>query len=518
MKQAKSIFLVFLAINCFNLSNGQKLNENLDKGREVLRSIEKNTEHYFELTMEKGEFALVNLEQKGIDLMVITYDPNEKKIEEFDSPNGSFGNELIVIDAYKSGKYLIKILPLGEIKKEKKGSYAIKLISQSNSIVSHLDKNFELIGKDNYLPGFFVSILNDEKILYTNGQGFANIKDQKPYTIHTIQQIESISKTFLGLSVMLLVEQGKLDLDKDINEYLPFKVNNPFFTEEPITIRHLATHTAAISDRDDFHQKFYWIENKDVFSLNKNKYIHKERRKFYKSIFKNKKLSMEDFIKSYLVSNGKNYSKKNFLKQKPSTAWFYSNIGATLAAYIVQLVSEQSYDNFVEEHIIDALKLKHTTWGYNLEKQSFNALKYGGGKYEYPRITGPTYPDGGIYSNTIDLANYLMHWIKGYSGESTLLKKSSYQDIMKIQFEEKKGKYKGVKNGLFWWIFGGNRMGSNGGDMGSNSNMFFNPKLGVGYTSLQNVQSNESDGGSIQTDRIKKILNRYLKFFSVDKE
>ena len=503
---------------CFNLSNGQNLNESLDKGREVLRIIEKNSAHHYELTMEEGEFALINLDQKGIDLKVITYNPNKKIIEEFDSPNGAFGSEIIVIDAQKSGKYVIKILPLGEIKKEEKGPYAIKLISQSNSIVSHLDRCFNLIGRANYLPGFFVSILNDEKILYTNGQGYANIKDQIPYTVNTIQQIESISKTFLSLSIMVLVEQGKLDLDKDINEYLPFKVNNPYFPEKPITIRYLATHTATISDRVDFHEKFYWMENKDVFLLHKNKYIHKERRKYYKSILNNKKLSMEDFIKSYLISSGKNYSRKNFLKQKPGIVWLYSNIGATLAAYIVQLVSKQSYDNFVEEHIIDALKLEHTTWGYNLKDQSLSALKYGGGKHEYPRVMGPTYPDGGIYSNTLDLANYLMHWIKGYAGERTLLKTSSYQDIMKVQFEEKNGNFKGIKNGLFWWIFGENRMGHNGGDLGSNSNMFFNPNLGVGYTSLENVQYNESDGGSIQTNRIKKILNRYLKFFSVDKD
>jgi len=515
MKKTKLIVLLFLMGWYSNLSYAQKINKNLIVDEEVLKTIEIRAEHQYKVLMQKGHFGLINLQQKGIDVKVIIYDPNEKEIEVFDSPNGAFGSELIVIDANISGLYTLKVIPLQENKK--KGSYTIKLVSKTNTINLHLDKSFKLIGDNNYLPGFFVSIINDEEILYTNGQGFANIEAQIPYTVNTIQQIESISKTFLGLSIMLLVEEEKLDLDRDINTYLPFKVTNPYFLNIPITIRNLATHTASINDYNNLHESLRWIENKDVFYQNKKKYVHKERRKYYKSLLKNKKLSMEDFLKSYFDTKGKNYSNKNFLKLKPGGAWFYSNIGATLAAYIVQRVSRQPYHEFVEKNIITALNLKHTSWGYNPDLYAKQAVKYGGGKNEYPRIVGPTYPDGSIYSSTADLSQYLMHWMKGYRGKSLFLKSESYQDIMTVQFEETKGQFKSLKNGLFWWIFPENRMGSNGGDMGTNANMFFCPNLNVGYTSLENMQYSESDGAVNQSIQIKKIITRYLKHFSSSK-
>ena len=79
------------------------------------------------------------------------------------------------------------------------------------------------------------------------------------------------------------------------------------------------------------------------------------------------------------------------------------------------------------------------------------------------------------------------------------------------------GLYKGIKNGLFWWIFNQNRMGHNGGNMGSNANMFFYPDLNVGYTSLENMSSRESDDAVIQSMNIKNMLTRYLKYFSDNK-
>ncbi|MFK7812104.1 MAG: serine hydrolase domain-containing protein [Maribacter sp.] len=513
MTTTKLILSLFTIIFYVNESNAQVSKERLIVGNRFQSEIKLGSEYRYELPLGKGQFALIDLEQKGVDVKISTCAPDGKVIEEFDSPNGAIGNEIILIDATESGLYTLEVTPLEEKAKKKKGKYSIELIATNKTINSHLDSSFELVESSNYLPGFFVSIINNEKVLYTNGQGFANIKDQIPYTKNTIQQIESISKTFLGLAIMLLVEEGKLDLDGDINEYLPFKVRNPHFLETPITLRQLATHTAAIDDREK-QDNFAWIENKEIFDENKAKYIHKKRRKYYQSLLNNTEITMKDFLKSFFVPNEKNYSKNNFLKNKPGEQWYYSNIGATLAAYIIELVSKQPYSEFVEQRVISPLKLQHTTWGYGLGKDAIHALKYGGGKNEYPRITSPTYPDGGIYSSTNDLSKYLMHWIKGYSGKKALLESSSYKELMNVQFEATDGQFKGIKNGLFWWIFKENRMGHNGGNMGSNANIFFYPELGVGYTSLENMSYGESEGAMLQSDRIKQILNRYLKYFS----
>ena len=73
------------------------------------------------------------------------------------------------------------------------------------------------------IPGMAVAIVNKDQILYKNQFGYADISVKKPYTQNTSHNIGSTSKTFIGVAIMQLVEQGKVDLDTDINDYLPFK-------------------------------------------------------------------------------------------------------------------------------------------------------------------------------------------------------------------------------------------------------------------------------------------------------
>ena len=369
------LLLLFISLFVYMLpTNAQKLKGNLLVGSKTKSNIQINDLHKYNVFMKKGEFGLINLIQKGMDVKIVTYNPDGKEIEEFDSPNGSFGNELILIDANQSGTYVLKVIPLAEDKEEKSGSYTLELISKNENINSHLDEGFELISDGNYLPGFFVSIVNDKKIIYTNGKGFANIKEQIPYTVNTIQQIESISKTFLGLSIMLLVEEGKLDLDKDINTYLPFKVRNPFFPRKSITLRHLATHTASIDDRE-LHEKISWIENKEVFLKNKDKYIHEERRVFYESIMSNTEISMEAFLKSFFIPKEEakglslsdksvrtrivNDSLKGALKANPSPIYdkaFTNRITTGTIEDDLHLIADSDW---IIEVVVENLEVKH---------------------------------------------------------------------------------------------------------------------------------------------------------------
>ena len=97
------------------------------------------------------------------------------------------------------------------------------------------------------------------------------------------------------------------------------------------------------------------IEDKDV--LKKNDYP-KEMKKVLKKLVKNENITMQDFIKNMLVKKGCWYKKKNFFKRKPGEEWFYSNVGASVAAYIVELVSKTPYDEFVKSRILKPSNLK----------------------------------------------------------------------------------------------------------------------------------------------------------------
>lgn len=99
------------------------------------------------------------------------------------------------------------------------------------------------------IVGVGAAIILDKKIVWQRGYGFADKERALPFTKDTIINIGSVSKTVTGAAVMRTVQDGKLSLDANVNEYLPFNVSNPRFPDAPITIRQLATHTSSITDR-----------------------------------------------------------------------------------------------------------------------------------------------------------------------------------------------------------------------------------------------------------------------------
>jgi CubicO group peptidase (beta-lactamase class C family) len=106
-----------------------------------------------------------------------------------------------------------------------------------------LDLNLTELYKKSNLPGFSLSIVDNNNILYQKCFGFANKETQIPYSNKTIQPIASISKTFIAVSVMKAIEMGYFTMETNINDILPFQVVNPHFPDESLKIKHLVTHT-----------------------------------------------------------------------------------------------------------------------------------------------------------------------------------------------------------------------------------------------------------------------------------
>src|SRR5262245_56680840 len=97
------------------------------------------------------------------------------------------------------------------------------------------------------IPGAVVAIVKDGQTLFAKGYGYADVAAKRPVSVDaTLFRIASISKLFAWTAVMQLVEQGKLDLDRDVNEYLDFRI--PATYPQPITLRHLMTHTAGFQE------------------------------------------------------------------------------------------------------------------------------------------------------------------------------------------------------------------------------------------------------------------------------
>ena len=112
------------------------------------------------------------------------------------------------------------------------------------------------------VPGLAAAIVKNGKVIWTGAYGWANRAQKILVTDDTLFQVASVSKPVTACAVMQLVEQGKLSLDADVNEVLPFPVRNPKHPKVPITLKHLLTHTSGIRDNWNLLEDT-WVKNGD---------------------------------------------------------------------------------------------------------------------------------------------------------------------------------------------------------------------------------------------------------------
>lgn len=375
---------------------------------------------------------------------------------------------------------------------------------------------FNDITKNGVFNGFAVSIVNEKGTLYQKGFGFADIKNRKKYTDSTIQNIASISKTFIGVALIKAQELGKLKLDDPINKYLPFKVFNPNFINTEITIRHLATHTSSIADNDYYTSKdFYLKENQDLNGMDL---------RFYNKLVFNQAdsiISLEDFLRNLLSEKGKWRTKDSYFKYKPGTIFEYSNTGATLAAFIIENATGEQFDKFTTKHILKPLKMTASGWDFkDVNIKNYSRL-YKDANTLLPYYRMITYPDGNFITSVNDLSLYLSEFIKGYNGNGTILSKQSYKVLFTPQLEAKnfierddKNPYNDEYNMSIFIGFGPTGyIGHTGGDPGVVTYMFFNPKNNLGRIMIFNTNISDSTGNNT-FNKIWDVLEKYQTKFT----
>jgi CubicO group peptidase (beta-lactamase class C family) len=116
--------------------------------------------------------------------------------------------------------------------------------------------------KEAKVPGLAALVIRDGNVAWSGYYGWANVETRTPVSRDTRFQLASVSKTVTACAIMQQVEQGKLDLDADINSVLPFTVRNPGHPDRPITLRHLLTHSSGIKDNWDLLEDT-WVKNGD---------------------------------------------------------------------------------------------------------------------------------------------------------------------------------------------------------------------------------------------------------------
>lgn len=237
------------------------------------------------------------------------------------------------------------------------------------------------------IAGGVVVLVKDGKILFAQGYGYADVATRRPVIAdQTLFRIGSVSKTFTWTAVMQLVQAGKLKLNADVNDYLDFKI--PEKNGGPLTLRDLLTQTPGFEDtaRDEFLSS-----PSKLFPL--GEYVKKD-------------MPTRIFPPGKIVA--------------------YSNYGATLAGYIVQRVSGEPFDQYVEDHIFKPLGMGHSTFAQPLPQGLAPYMSVGyhsaSDKKIIPFESIEVGPAGSLTASGTDMAHFMIaHLDNGqYNGTSIL--------------------------------------------------------------------------------------------------
>jgi CubicO group peptidase (beta-lactamase class C family) len=343
----------------------------------------------------------------------------------------------------------------------------VSTANAAQSLDSFIAKKMEETG----IMGLGAAIIIDGKVAWTKGYGFADAAKGVAFTPDTVMNIGSISKTFTGVALMRAVQEGKLSLDENINAYLPFKVVHPHFPNEAITLRQLATHTSGISDRWTVYRNAYHYGGDAPQPLG-------------------------EFLKGYFVPGGSDYATENFVNAKPGTHREYSNIGAGLAGYIVELAVGEKLNTYTRRHIFTPLGMNSSGWFLSEVAPAKHAQLYvaqNGFTIPIPQYGLTTYPDGGVRTSVSDLSRFFAALLNdGVHDGVRILDAKSVQEMIRFQYNEANKpvnvSLSKENAGIFWstkWSV--TRIGHGGSDPGLKTEMLANLSKDTGVILFTNT-------------------------------
>lgn len=355
--------------------------------------------------------------------------------------------------------------------------YSSLLYSQSRN--ENMEKELEKIYKNSDFPGFAVGIIKNDSIIFSKAYGFANVKKKELFTENTIIPIASVSKTLIAFSLAKAMELGYFDEETPINDILPFQIINPHQANDIIKVKHLFTHTSTIIDNEITFLNAYQLSKKPSVSLGA-------------------------FLQSCLDANGDLYSLNNYDTSKVGSTYIYSNIASALAAYLIEVKSKMTFDEFTQKYIFNPLNLETMHWFYDDNKSKDYAGLYEINVPDLPfykdiinkdksvkTYSSIIYPDGSLKTSLKDLTVYIKEIIQGYNGDSDLLTEKYYDSIFKKRFTSENTPInigKKINNQAMFWVYNNKgRITHTGSDPGVFAVVSIDLKKNIGRVLLINA-------------------------------
>lgn len=313
------------------------------------------------------------------------------------------------------------------------------------------------------VAGLSVAVVRNNQVIYTHSFGLKNIENNEPLTDDCIFRIASISKSFTATAMMQLAETGKVSLEEDMGKLVGFRVRNPKFPDQVITLRMVLSHRSSINDSQGY------------FTLD--------------AINPDKNPNWEKCYNDYA----------------PGTGYQYCNLNYNMAGTLIEKLSGERFDQYIKHHILDPLGLYGgycvdsldkarfaTIYEYNVDSAKFMASPAAYAPrskeiaaYEMGYSTPVFSPTGGMKISAGDLARYMiMHSKLGkYKGKRIISKKHARDMQTPLSDKENYGLALLKTDKL---IAGKILTGHTGSAYGLYSAMFFQPDEKFGIVVISN--------------------------------
>ncbi len=275
-------------------------------------------------------------------------------------------------------------------------------LNDLHRLKAFVDKYIAQKMDDEQVPGLAIVIVRDGKIYYQKGYGYADIENKKPVVASkTLFRVASISKLFTATAVMQLAEQGKINLNDDVQKYIKdFQLDSQY--SQPITVANLLTHTSGLDVND---------------------------------------IGMSGRTQNSLQPLGKHLANRKPQQIiPPGTMTIYSNYGFALAGYIVEKVSGIPFAQYINKNILQPLQMQHSSFLQPPPSSLKSDLARG---YEYKdNKTKPqpyTYehqaPAIALSTTATDIAHFMIaHLNKGRYGNNQILQFDTIKEMQRQHF------------------------------------------------------------------------------------
>lgn len=315
--------------------------------------------------------------------------------------------------------------------------------------------------KNSNITGLSIALADDQQVVWAAGFGYADKTNEVPAAAETVYGVGSISKLFTATAAMQLAEQGKIDIDKPLQTYLPqFSIKSRFPGAGPITPRTLMTHHSGLPSDVS---KGKWSINPEPIT------------------------SVVSLIKD------------EYAAYPPNFISSYSNLGVTLLGLAIQNVSNRDFVEYMDDFLLRPMNMTLSSFSIRPEMKPFLAKGYLNGKeVEQDIARNRDLPAGGLHSNVQDLGRFMqMVFAKGMSGNQRILQPDTLEEMLRPQNADIPLDLD-MRIGLAWGVGGSESIGiagagliaSHSGEIpGTHSALMILPEHKLGVVVLANSAS-----------------------------